>query len=46
MPFPVPEMPQMSSIVASDQVSSAGVKGLCRSQRMPPEIVSSGVARH
>ena len=39
-------MPQMSSIVASDQVSSAGVNGMCRSQRRPPLIVSAGVARH
>ena len=45
-PSPVPEMPQMSSIVASDHVSSAGVKGLCRSQRTPPERVRAGVARH
>ena len=39
-------MPQMSSIVASDQVLSAGVYGMCRSHRMPPLIVSAGVARH
>ncbi len=39
-------MPQMSSIVASDQVSSAGVNGKWRSHRMPPLIVSAGVARH
>ena len=42
-PLPSPEMPQMSSSVASDQVLSAGVNGMCRSQRRPAVKVSAGV---
>src|SRR5688500_3864332 len=45
-PLPRPDMPQMSSMVASDHVLSAGVNGRCRSQRRPPLTVRAGVTRH
>ena len=35
----------MSSSVARDQVLSAGVNGMCRSQRSPPFTVKVGLTR-
>ena len=45
-PLPSPEMPQMSSSVASDQLLSTGVNGLWSSQRKPAVKVSAGLIRH